>query len=110
MNIGQRIKILRKDHHLTQLELAKKLGKNQPHIVSWEKGEKIPSLPILKEIATLFNVSLDLLVLDGQDFDMLKMKDKALLTKLKNLEQMSEKEKATVIALIDSLTDKVKHN
>ncbi|EKD28551.1 MAG: hypothetical protein ACD_79C00279G0002 [uncultured bacterium] len=108
MDIGQKIKVLRKDHNLTQLEFAKKLGKKQPHIASWEGGEKIPSLPILKKIAMLFNVSLDLLVLDQQDFNLLKMKDKALLTKLKTLDLMSEKEKATVITLIDSLSEKSK--
>lgn len=106
MTIGQRIKTLRKEHHLTQLELAKKIKSQQPQVNKWEAGIKTPSLPMLKKIAHLFNISLDTLVMDDKDLDILKVKDKSLLNKLKNIDKLNEHDKQIVINLIDTLIKK----
>jgi len=60
--LGSRVTALRKEQHLTQVQLAEILGISQQHMASFEKGiRKIPAsvLPIL---AGLFSISVDELV------------------------------------------------
>ena len=39
----QRLKMLRNEKNMTQLELAKKMGVSRSKVASWETGERIPS-------------------------------------------------------------------
>ncbi len=57
-NIGQ----LRRNAGLTQLDLAEKLSYSDKAISKWERGESLPDVVTLKEIADLFNVSVDYLL------------------------------------------------
>ena len=57
--LGQRITALRKEYHLTQVQLAKTLRVSQQHMASFEKGiRKVPA-SMLPTLATLFGVSLE---------------------------------------------------
>ena len=58
----QRIKELREEKNISQLELAKKLNLTQQSISLYEKGDREPSIDVLKSIANFFNVSLDYLL------------------------------------------------
>ncbi len=60
--IGKNLLNLRKQKKLTQLELAEKLSYSDKSISKWEKGESLPSIEILYELAKFYNVSLDDLV------------------------------------------------
>ena len=57
MNIGDRIKILRKRNELTQRELAKKIHKSPQVISNWERGYT-PSITNddIVNLARVFNV------------------------------------------------------
>ncbi|MEE4198220.1 MAG: helix-turn-helix domain-containing protein [Bacteroidales bacterium] len=57
--IGQNIRYLRKSKGLTQDELAKKIGVNRAMIGSYEENRAIPKLPVLKDLARYFNLTLD---------------------------------------------------
>lgn len=57
-----RIKELREEKNISQLELAKKLNLTQQSISLYEKGDREPSIDVLKSIANFFNVSLDYLL------------------------------------------------
>ena len=57
-----RIKELRDEKNISQLELAKKLNLTQQSISLYEKGDREPSIDVLKSIANFFNVSLDYLL------------------------------------------------
>ena len=57
-----RIKELREEKNISQLELAKKLNLTQQSISLYEKGDREPSIEVLKSIANFFNVSLDYLL------------------------------------------------
>ena len=60
MQMGEKIKELRKAQGLTQYELAKLIGiSNQQHISRWECGDGEPSLINCILMAGVFNVSLD---------------------------------------------------
>ena len=65
--IAQNIADLRKANKLTQLELAEKLNYSDKAISKWERGDAIPDVAVLKEIADLFGVTLDYLVSSEHD-------------------------------------------
>lgn len=57
-----RIKILREDLKLSQADFAKKVGLTQQSISLYEKGDREPSLDVLKKLADFFDVSTDYLL------------------------------------------------
>ena len=62
MEFSERLKELRKQAHLTQVELASKLGIVQSSYADWERGKKKPTQDNLVKIAQVLNVSVDYLV------------------------------------------------
>ena len=60
--IANNIAELRKEHHMTQLDLAEKLNYTDKAISKWERGESIPDVLVLKCIADLFGVTVDYLL------------------------------------------------
>ena len=59
MNIGEKIKQLRKSNHMSQEELAEKLGVSRQSVSQWEQNATQPSLDNLIAISKEFNVSVD---------------------------------------------------
>ena len=62
MAFAERLKELRKQAHLTQVELAKRLGIGQSSYADWERGKKKPTQENLVKISQVLNVSIDYLV------------------------------------------------
>ena len=60
--IADNLTELRKVNKLTQLELAEKLNYSDKAISKWERGESLPDVEILCQLAELYGVSLDYLV------------------------------------------------
>lgn len=60
--VAKNITDLRKTAGLTQLELAEKLNYSDKAVSKWERGESLPDVAILKQIADLFQVTMDYLV------------------------------------------------
>ncbi len=83
--IGNRIRQLRRDQGITQAQMAMKLNISDRHLRRIEAGEKGPSIDILVEIASLFNVSLDYIIMDKQPQSDLKKKLRALIQGLSEL-------------------------
>lgn len=50
---------LRKLNKLTQLELAEKLNYSDKAVSKWERGESIPDIFILKQLADMYGVNVD---------------------------------------------------
>ena len=50
---------LRKARKWTQAELAEKINYSDKSVSKWERGEALPDLKVLKQMADLFEVSLD---------------------------------------------------
>ncbi|OFP64308.1 helix-turn-helix domain-containing protein [Streptococcus sp. HMSC078H12] len=69
MDFSERLKNLRKQAQLTQVDVAEKLGISQPAYASWERGVKKPTQENLVKIAKLFNVSVDTLVSNDKTDD-----------------------------------------
>lgn len=62
--IAKNIIDLRKSMQLTQAELAEKLNYSDKAISKWERAESIPDVAILKQIADLFGVKVDYLLIE----------------------------------------------
>ena len=58
---------LRLERGWTQSELAEKLNYTDKSISKWEHGETTPPIDVLKELSTLYDVSLDFLTTDSPD-------------------------------------------
>lgn len=109
MEFSERLKTLRKEAGLTQVDVASKLGISQPAYASWERGVKKPTQENLVKIAQVLNVSIDYLVgnsdekiedeLDNVEF-LFRMNSKGLTEEEKEIfkkeliEFMEERKKA----------------
>lgn len=62
-----RIKELRKAHGILQGDLADKINVSQATISGWENGKIEPSMDALRQIANLFDVSIDYLLGSAND-------------------------------------------
>lgn len=99
MSFTERFLRLRKQHSLTQQQMADTVGIHITQVKRYESGEAKPSLEVLKKVAVAFNVSTDWLVLEENERepqDELKLKFEAV-------EQMDEDERRSVLALLDAM-------
>ncbi len=60
--VAKNIATLRTANGMTQSDLAEKLNYSDKSISKWERGESLPDIVVLKELADLFSVTLDALV------------------------------------------------
>lgn len=61
-NVGKNIKRIRVARHMSQDDLAIKLGVTRSAVSGWEVGRNEPSIDMLKQIATTLHVSVVLLI------------------------------------------------
>ncbi len=59
MELSEKIQKLRKEHNLTQEQLAEQLFVSRTAVSKWETGRGMPSMESLQMIARLFNITLD---------------------------------------------------
>ena len=62
MEFKTRLKELRLEKDISQIEIAKLLNMSKMAISHWEKGNSEPSIEQLKVLANFFDVSIDYLV------------------------------------------------
>lgn len=62
MTFAERLRELRQLNNITQIEMANKLGLNRVTYTNYEREKSEPSISTLKQIATIFNVSIDYLI------------------------------------------------
>lgn len=76
---GDRLKELRKEHNLTQEDIAKMFNVTNNAVYSWEVGKSQPSIEIIKKLAEYFGVTVDyLLCFTQKDADNLERLKQAL--------------------------------
>ncbi|MBQ9732856.1 MAG: helix-turn-helix transcriptional regulator [Clostridia bacterium] len=63
--LAKNISSLRQMHNMTQAELGERLNYSDKAVSKWERGESVPDISVLVEIAELFGVTLDSLVKGG---------------------------------------------
>lgn len=84
---GKLLASLRKNHNLTQQQLADKLSVSPKTISKWECGNSMPDITILKELTTIFNVPIE---------DLLQGK---IVSPPNNLESKHSKNKILIITI-----------
>ena len=60
--IADKIKYLREEKNMTQVQLAKALGITRSSVNAWEMGISVPSTQYIVELSQLFSVSTDFLL------------------------------------------------
>lgn len=60
--IGQTIACLRREHNMTQMQLADELGVSFQAVSNWERGQSMPDISKLPDLAARFGVTIDLLL------------------------------------------------
>lgn len=58
----ERLKELKLEHKLNNVQLAKKIGTTGTTISRWENGSRVPNIESLKKLAMAFDVSADYLL------------------------------------------------
>lgn len=57
--IGQTIARLRREHNMTQMQLADEMGVSFQAVSNWERGQSMPDISKLPELASLFDTTID---------------------------------------------------
>ncbi len=103
---AKRIQELRKERGWSQPELGKKIGTSGKIVGRYELGYTIPSVEVARKFALAFGVTLDSLVNEHDVPDSLN--DQAMITRLKNLEELPLEDKERIINFLDVMIRDVK--
>ncbi|MEE0858157.1 MAG: helix-turn-helix domain-containing protein [Acutalibacteraceae bacterium] len=90
VDIGKRLKDLRKEYGLTQQQVADRVWVSKSMISSYERSERTPSYEVLIKLAKLFGVSTDYLF---------GIETKRMIS----VEKLNDKQIKLVLELIDEL-------
>ncbi len=71
-NIGRKISELRKEKNITQMELADLMGVSYQAVSNWERGNSMPDISKLPELAEILEISIDELLSDGKPLELVK--------------------------------------
>jgi len=111
MLFGSKIRKIRKEKGMSQMELAKKLGyKSNSYIADVEAGKFIPSKDKLKKIAKALNIPFSQLeeILIKSKIKELGIKDKELIDLFVDVPKLPKKEKEKIIKVYLSIKEKLK--
>ena len=59
ITVGKKISALRKERNMTQMELADRMGVSFQAVSNWERGNSMPDISKLPELAEIFGVTID---------------------------------------------------
>jgi transcriptional regulator with XRE-family HTH domain len=107
--IAENIKQLRKTKSWSQTQMADKIKAHLSHINRIETGKYPPSLDDLIKIADVLEVPLEQLFVEANKKNGIDaIADTPLYQKIKLIEQLDDKDKDTIINVIDSILTKHK--
>jgi len=67
MDFAQRITAIRKEMKLSQEKFGELVGMSQRSVAAWESGDRLPSYPVLSDLADRLGVSVDYLLGRSED-------------------------------------------
>jgi len=103
MAIANRLKQLRQERGWSQEQLARKADIHQKQISSYERGKTLPSTAVLIRFAETFDVSLDYLAFDTEGKSTpLDVSDRELIRRFEEIDKLDEKDKKTIIKVMDA--------
>ena len=98
MTLGEKIRLARTKKKRSQQELSEKAGTHQKNISKYEKDLVVPSAVTLKAIADTLEVTTDYLL--GNDNA--SIKDTALLKQFKEVDNLPDSEKSSLMNVISA--------
>lgn len=109
MKFHEKVNALRKERSWSQGELARKIGIHLGHLSRIENGKSSPSIDILKKLTEAFEVSADYLLNDESDeLAPVILHDKNLSEKIRLIEILDDKDRETIVNVIESMLTKKK--
>ena len=103
MSFGSRLITIRKEHKISQSELAQKAGIHSNVLGRYEREEATPSVEMAAKIADVLGVSLDYLV-GKTDIEL----DQSILDKVVTIQKLPEEDKNHIMYSIDGLIQHAK--
>jgi transcriptional regulator with XRE-family HTH domain len=100
MRLGEKISKLKKAKKLSQIELAKITGISRDAISKYERGDVSPSVEYAKRIAEALGVSLDYLVSNDDQEEVL---DNQAVKRIKDIQSLPTDEQDKVFSVLDAL-------
>lgn len=94
IQLSENLRELRKQHHLTQEQLAEALGVTPGAVHKWETGKATPELETLVELAVYFETSVDALLNYGWE----KLTAAKAVTRLRQFSHTQQSEEGTLYA------------
>lgn len=79
--VARNIIKLRTHHSLTQAQLGEMLNYSDKSISKWERGESLPDAYVLKQMAGIFNVSVDYLLAEHPEGEKIAMHNPRLYSR-----------------------------
>ena len=64
--VGEQIAVLRKSKGLTQSELGERLGVSFQAVSKWERGETLPDITLLPDLAKILETTIDFILLGSE--------------------------------------------
>ena len=99
MTLGQKITKIRKEKKLSQIDIAKVVGVSRDAISKYERDDIIPSVEVAKKIAKTLSVSLDYLVSEQENIEVV---DTNMLNRMKEIQRLAIDDKETINKIIDA--------
>ena len=109
MSIGSKVQSLRTAKGWSQEELAKKLKTSGPNVSRWENNHGIPSVEALRDLAQVFDVSVDYFLFEEAPLKPLSsLKDPELAEQFSQIDSLDEQDRSALKRFIKALTNEKK--
>ncbi|MCR2045346.1 helix-turn-helix domain-containing protein [Anaerosalibacter massiliensis] len=102
MNIGKKIKELRKEHNMTANQLADLCNVSQSVISKLENGQRVADVPTLKKICEVFNITLSDFFASEDGFELV---DNDLRQLLNRARKLNSKQIKSLTDFLKTITD-----
>ena len=99
--LGERIQELRKQHKLSQVELAEQINISKSQMIRYENKGVQPPADILNKLASVLGTSVDFLI-NGNSDEKAKaaLKNADMLQKFKEVENLPDREQSVLLEII----------
>ncbi|MCT4616155.1 MAG: helix-turn-helix transcriptional regulator [Marinifilaceae bacterium] len=100
MKFGEKLSKIKKQKKLSQVEISEKTGISRDAISKYERGDVMPSIEYAKRIADILGVSLDYLVNENDNEDIL---DNEAVKRIREIQLLPKDDKERIYSVIDAL-------
>lgn len=99
---GRRLLTLRKQKGWSQPELGRKADTSGAIIGRYERSEITPSIDVARKLADAFGVTLDYLIVSGNDLSDI-LRDRSTLERWQAVDALDAAERRRILSVVDSL-------